>query len=149
MLTNEVRVPLPRRVLLVVLLLVGCTTPHGRVGTLPALSDPEQAAEIVVIREWRVLGGAANLTVTLDAAPLYGISTDEHVIIAAPPGDYVVGVAPRGLGANEATVSVRAEGRRRYYFRVETGSMYYPGPLLLPAAASVGEALLEKTSQVK
>jgi hypothetical protein len=32
--------------LLCVLLLAGCTT-HGRVGVLPTLPDPEQAAEIV------------------------------------------------------------------------------------------------------
>ncbi len=130
------------------LVLAGCTA-HGRVGTLPSLPNPEQAAEIVVIREWRFIGGAANLTVTLDGAPMYGISTDEHVIIPVPPGDHVVGVVPRGLGVNEATVSVRTEARQRYYFRVETGSIYYPGPLLFPAATSVGEALLAKTRQVR
>lgn len=37
------------------LVLAGCTM-HGRVGALPALSDPEQAAEIVVIREWWYIG---------------------------------------------------------------------------------------------
>lgn len=31
------------------MLLAGCTT-HGRVGVLPTLPQPEQAAEIVVIR---------------------------------------------------------------------------------------------------
>ena len=37
------------------LVLAGCTA-HGRVGTLPSLPNPEQAAEIVVIREWRFIG---------------------------------------------------------------------------------------------
>ena len=32
------------------LVLAGCTA-HGRVGTLPSLPNPEQAAEIVVIRK--------------------------------------------------------------------------------------------------
>ena len=45
------------------LVLAGCTT-HGRVGALPALSDPEQAAEIVVIREWWYIG-SDNAEVTM------------------------------------------------------------------------------------
>jgi hypothetical protein len=113
------------------------------------LPGPERAAEIIVIREWRFIGGGANLTVTLHGIPMYGISTDEHVIIRVSPGDHVVGVMPRGLGMNEATLSVRAEARQRYYFRVETGSMFSPSPLLLPAATSVGEALIAKTREVK
>jgi hypothetical protein len=58
-------------------LLAGCVT-HGRLdGTLPR-ADPQTAAEIAVIREWRFIGGGANLIVLLNGAPLYGISVDEH-----------------------------------------------------------------------
>jgi hypothetical protein len=37
----------------------------GRVGVFPAVPNPKQAAEIVVIREWRFIGGGANFTIVL------------------------------------------------------------------------------------
>ena len=131
------------------LVLAGCVPAHGLVGALSALPDPDQAAEIVVIREWRFLMGGGDLAVVLDGALLYGISTDEHVIIKVPPGEHVVGVSAHGPGKDEASVAVRAEPRQRYYFRIETGSLYYPGPFLYPTAAETAEALIVKTRQVK
>jgi hypothetical protein len=127
------------------LLLAGCTT-HGRVGALPPLADPGAAAEIVVIREWRFIGGAVNFFVALNGVTMYGISTNEHVVIMVPPGDHIVGVSVR-VGY-EATAAVRAEARQRYYFRVETGNVFYPGPLLQPIAAEVGQALMTKTTRI-
>jgi hypothetical protein len=133
--------------LLVVLLLAGCTT-HGRIGALPTISNPTDAAEIVVIREWRYLMGGGNFTISLDGAPLYGIATSEHVVIPVSTGYHVVGVAAKGPGLSEVTVSVQAVARQRYYFRVETGSVFSPGPLLLPISANVGEALMAKTTRI-
>ena len=72
------------------LLLIGCTT-QGVVGSLPPLPDPEQAAEVIVIREWRFIGGGANVTVVLDGAPIYGIasrntlSCESRLAIASSP----------------------------------------------------------------
>jgi hypothetical protein len=134
--------------ILCALLLAGCIT-HGLVGTLPSLPDPDQAAEIVVIREWRFIMGGGDLAVVLDGVLLYGISTDEHVVIKVPPGNHIVGISARGPGQDEAAAAVRAEPRQRYYFRVETGNLYYPGPFLFPIAAEPAQALIEKTRQVK
>jgi len=93
-----------------VLVLTGCTA-HGLVGPLPTLSDPEQAAEIVVIREWRYIGGGANFTVVLDGVPLYGIAVDEHVLLRVPPGDHIVTISRRGPSLNDAAVAIHTEPR--------------------------------------
>jgi hypothetical protein len=129
------------------LVLAGCTT-HGRVGALPTLPDPEQAAEIIVIRESRFIGGGANFTVVLDGAPVYGIAVDEHVVLRVPPGDHVVTVTRRGPFLNDAAATVRAEPRRRYYYRLET-SAWSSDITLLPVAPANGEALVSKTRRVQ
>jgi len=100
------------------LLLIGCTT-QAVVGSLPPLPDPEQAAEIIVIREWRFIGGGANVTVVLDGAPIYGIAVEEHVVLRVAPGDHVVTISRRGPFLNGAAAAVRAEPRRRYYYRLD------------------------------
>jgi hypothetical protein len=135
-------------VLLMFMLAVsGCTT-HGRVGELPVLTDPDQAAEIVVIREFRFIGGGANFTVVLDSVPVYGIAVDEHVVLRVPPGDHVVTVTRRGAFLNDAAVTVRAEPRRRYYYRLET-STWSSDIALIPVAPVVGQELVSKTREVK
>ena len=135
-----------RYVIAFVLLLAGCMT-HGRVGVLPTLPDPDQAAEIVVIREWRYIGGGANFTVVLDGTPLYGIAVDEHVL-RVPPGDHIITISRRGPFLNDAAVTVRAEPRRRYYYRRET-STWSSDITLLPVAPSTGEELVVKTRRVQ
>jgi hypothetical protein len=129
------------------LLLAGCVT-HGRLDAALPQADPRTAAEITVIREWRFIGGGANLIVLLDGVPLYGISVDEHVVLSVPPGDRILSVTHRGPGANEAAVTVKAEPKQRYYFYVETGSVYYPGPLLLPIDPARAHALMAKTTRI-
>jgi hypothetical protein len=133
--------------LLGALLLVACTT-HGPVGTLPVLPDPEQAAEIVVIREWRFIGAGGNFTVVLDGAPIYGIAVDEHVVLRVSPGDHIITISRRGPFLNDAATTVRAEPRGRYYYRLET-STWSSDITLIPVAPAAGEALINKTRQVK
>jgi hypothetical protein len=129
---------------LALLLLAGCTT-HGR------LADPmtfqSDAAEIVVIREWRFIGSGVNLTVSVDDAPVYGMGNNEHVIMRVSPGQHIVGVSLR-TALNESTVSVQTEAYRRYYFRVETAS-FGDGPLLQPVTAEMGQRLMNKTTLIK
>jgi hypothetical protein len=109
------------------------------------LPDPDQAAEIVVIREWRFMGVAANFTVVLDGVPLYGLAVDEHVVLRVPPGDHVVTISRRG---NDAAVAVRAEPKRRYYYRLET-NVVSSDISLLPVAPSAAEDLMMKTQRVE
>jgi hypothetical protein len=71
------------------LTLAGCAS-HGRVGALPPIPDPKQAAEIIVIRDHRFFGAALTVTVVLDGVPLYGIDAGEHVILRVPVGEHVV-----------------------------------------------------------
>jgi len=135
------------RLAICTLVIAGCTA-HGLVGTLPSLPDPDQAAEIVVIREWRYMGAAANFTVVLDGVPLYGLAVDEHVVLRVPPGDHVVTISRRGPLLNDAGVAVRAEPKRRYYYRLETNTLS-SDISLLPAPATVAEGLITKTRRVE
>jgi hypothetical protein len=127
------------------LLLAGCTT-HGRVGALPQVADPGAAVEIIVIREWRFVGGAANVAVSLDGVPLYGLSTNEHAVLRAPAGYHVVGISTKGIGTYESSASVQAVAQQRYYFRKET--TFFDGPQLQPIGAEAGQALMAKTTRI-
>jgi hypothetical protein len=55
-----------------VMALAGCGT-HGLIGVLPVVPDGAPAAEIVVIREWRFIGGGADdhLEILAVNAPLF------------------------------------------------------------------------------
>src|SRR5262245_53086702 len=76
------------------LMLAVCGTPHGVLGTLGTLSpppDPDQAAEIIVIRPYRYVGSGQGRGIWLDGVLLYGISRDEYVVIQVAPGHHIVG----------------------------------------------------------
>ena len=141
----------PRRMLplaLYALMLAGCGTPHGVLGTLGTLSplpNPDQAAEIVVIRPYWYVGSGQGRGIWLDGVLLYGISSDEYVVIQVAPGHHIVGVSDNE-SKEDATVAVLAEARQRYYFR--TG-MIESGPDIFPIAAGPAKALIEKSRQVK
>jgi hypothetical protein len=80
-----------RATLLVALsLLTGCVS-QGLIGPLPTVSDKDNAAEIIVIRESRVLGSMQTLPVTLDGVRIYGLGSGEHAVMAVNPGDHIVG----------------------------------------------------------
>jgi hypothetical protein len=136
------------RLTLCTLVLAGCTAAHGLLGSLPSLPDPDQAAEIVVIREWRYIGGATNFIVVLDGVPLYGLAVDEHVVLRVPSGEHIVTISRRGPFLNDAAVAVRTEAKRRYYYRLET-STWSSAVSLLPVAPSAGEDLMTKTQRVE
>jgi hypothetical protein len=129
---------------LCVLTFAGCAA-HGRVGVLPTIPDPKQAAEIIVIRDHRFLGAAGTITVVLDGVPVYGIDAGEHVILRVPAGEHVV-AATHSL-AIDRSVMIEAQPGRRYYVRLQPsmGSGMVPTPV----AASQGEELLTKTTRVE
>jgi hypothetical protein len=125
------------------LLLAGCTT-RGRIGALPTIPNPTDAAEIVVIREWRFAGAAHTVSIILDGAPVYGINSNEHVIIPVPAGNRLISAA---AGWSESTSLVQAAAQQRYYFRIVTGLSGYGFRLEL-ISAEVGQALMAKTTRI-
>ena len=100
-----------------------------------------------MIREGRFIGSAANLALSLDGILLYGLKTNEHVVLRVPPGQHVVGITFKAA-LNEDTARVDAVAQQRYYFRVET-ALFADSPKLQPVAASVGQALMAKTSLLR
>src|SRR5262249_53340783 len=127
------------------LMLAGCGPPHGLIGPLPSLTDPDQAAEIIVFRESQFFGGrGARRGVWLDGVLLYGISMDEHVVIKVAPGNHIIGLRK---GRKEAAFApVRGAPRQRYYFR---GGAPAPGVKIFPRAGGPAQAIIEKSRKEK
>jgi hypothetical protein len=129
---------------LTLIALAGCVT-HGRMGALPSVPNPGEAAEIVVIRDHRILGAALTITVVLDGVPLYGVDAGEHVILRVAPGEHVI-AASHSL-AIDRSIMIDAQPRRRYYLRLQPS--FGSGMVPTPVAASDGEALLATTTRVE
>ena len=126
-----------------ILTVEACST-HGPVGALPTISDPRQAAEIIVIRDQRVLSAAGIITVGLDGVRVYGIDAGEHVILPVPAGKHVV-AASESL-AIDRSMMLDAQPGRRYYVRLQP--MVGDGTVPILVAAPQGEELLAKTARV-
>jgi hypothetical protein len=67
------------------------------IGSLPTVSDPTDAAEIVVIRENRFTGSALTDPITLDGVEIHGLRVGEHVVMKVNPGDHIVGTRYLGI----------------------------------------------------
>ena len=128
------------------LIVAGCVS-TGALGPLPAVSDPSNAAEIVVGRERRFLGSGPTVPVTLDGVRLFGLRVGQYVVIKVDPGDHIVGTQYMGItfGWEDVTVLVRAEANGRYYFRIDPAM----GQLLLNAiSADAARALMSNATRV-
>src|SRR5207245_7564031 len=103
--------------LLLSAMLTGCA--HGVLGPIPAV-DPAHAAEIVVIRPRGFAGCGGSMPVTIDGQDAYGVACGEHVLLAVPPGERIVGVKYWPLFTPvEITTAVAVVAHERYYFRLD------------------------------
>lgn len=119
----------------VALAVAGCA--HGLVGQLPAVTDAENAAVVVFIREARFAGAGVSVPVGIDGRKVYALRVGEHVAIKVSPGDRVVGVRYLGFTFHdeEITQALSAEARRTDYVRIDPG---YGGFLLGSSGNRVG-----------
>src|SRR6266705_2038216 len=132
--------------LLSIVLLAGCSVSPGLIGPLPTVSDKDNAAEIIVIRESRVSGSLQTFPVTLDGVRIYGLQVGEYAVMTVTPGDHIVGTQYPNIpvGWEDVNVSVRVEPRRRYYFRIDPAV----GQLLVnPITPEDGRTLMSKTKR--
>lgn len=132
--------------ILATLLLAGCVA-HGALLPLPPLADPDNAAEIIVLRESRFTGSGATWPVTLNGFEVYGIRVGEHVVLRVPPGDHIIGSRYLGLTFSweDVTVRFRAEPRGTYYFRIDPG---FGQVLVNPLPPETGRALQMTTTRI-
>jgi len=134
--------------LLSLVLLTGCSVGPGLIGPLPAASDKDNAAKIIVIRERAFIGSMQTLPVTLDGVRIYGLRVGEHTVMAVNPGDHIVGTQyPVTIPPSweDVNVWVLTEPRRSYYFRLDLrGGL----PLLNPIAPEVGSILMSQTTRI-
>lgn len=79
----------PNFIALAALFFASCA--HGLVGQLPTVPDPTNAAELIVARDERFIGGGASLFISIDGTRIYAIRIGEHVRILVPAGERIVG----------------------------------------------------------
>lgn len=72
--------------------LAGCGTTSGRLGELPAITDPANAAKVVTVRVSSVVGAVNGFTVALDGKDLFGIGSGEHAEFRVPAGEHYIAV---------------------------------------------------------
>lgn len=103
--------------LVLLILLAGCAS--GSLGTLPTVADPAHAATVVVIRLYGFVGSGATVPITLDGVEVCQLGVDEHIAMAVPAGERIVGLRTYDPGAwtrIHATQTIQAEPGRTYYF---------------------------------
>ncbi len=107
-----------KRLLIILLfLLIGCA--HGLIGELPVIANPDEAAEVYIIRGHNFFGSAASAYVLLDKEYILAIRIDEHTKFLAPPGEHMIGFKFRGNPAMRIPVEFKPQ--RKYYYGIKIG----------------------------
>ena len=83
---------------------------------MPTVSDPTDAAEIVVIREHRFTGSGRTDPITLDGVEIYRLRVGEHVVMR---GRWLLGAKSDSMSVDVAT---RTEDRAKAQKRRGSGS---------------------------
>lgn len=72
------------------LLLSACA--HGPIEALPKVSDSENSAQAIIIRNKNFVGMTNSYTVTLDSQDIFGIRVGEYTKFNLEPGKHSIGV---------------------------------------------------------
>ena len=104
----------------VLFLIAGCT--HGLIGTLPAIDDPDEAAEIIVIRESKFHAGGRGFKIFLDGAGLFVIRNGEYTRFHVASGKHSLAFARSALRIN-MIINVLCKPKGTYYFLVSPATI--------------------------
>lgn len=127
----------------VVVFVSGCIA-EGLIGNLPAIDDPNNAAEVHVIREKESWGGNRDsraFGVYLDQNYLFGIRHGKYTKFLVPSGEYAIGVKVPRTPASRSRV--KFEPQKKYYFKMRYASL--SSPTLQPMEEKEALELLKKT----
>ena len=91
-----------------VALVAGCAT-GGQSGTLPAVTNPSEAANVTLERDGSLGGWFATMKVELDAKEIYRIGRNESFTLTLDPGQYLLMYT---IGFNECRRIIWVEPRK-------------------------------------
>lgn len=94
--------------------LAGCS--HGLIGTLPQIDDPDNAAEITVVRISSLSGKMASFKIWLDGAELIAIRNGEYTKFQIGEGKHTIGVAAPNY--NPQVIRIYCDPKEQYFFIV-------------------------------
>ena len=74
-----------------IIALVACAA-QGQLSSIPLPTDPDNAAELTIIRKSEFFGGGASNSVALDHNAFVAMRTGDYVTIKLSPGRHVISV---------------------------------------------------------
>jgi hypothetical protein len=107
--------------LLIVLCLTACSAGHP-IGTLPKVSNLDEMADVMIIRERGFVGGAMGLLVSLDGQDIFLIGNGDFTKFRLDPGRYSLsaGIEKRWFRkCTEGKLNVRLQPRSKYFFLLQ------------------------------
>ena len=90
-------------------------------GVIPQLAQPDRAAEIYFIREWRFSASGLEYKLIFDGVEFFRVRAGEYTMIKANPGKHWVGIFPVPPGYS--SVYLPSQHSREYDF--QPGTKYY------------------------
>jgi hypothetical protein len=123
-------------------LFAGCAS-GGLIGAVPLVPDPTQAATVVVVRPYSILGSGRAPTITVDGLETYDLGPGEHVVMAVAPGDRILGIKIWEVVTWRTAVKIQAVAGHAYYFLMAWG------PQFVEITENEGRAIMAKTTPVQ
>jgi len=132
--------------LLLSVVVSACTATGPNVSNpLPKIAEPEKAAEVVVIRENTIYGGAKTFRILLDDREIFGINYGEYTRFKVSHGKHSIGVkcfASFGIPVID-NIEIDLEPKvTSYYFL----SKKFQCASIEPKLAQEGEVLVGKST---
>lgn len=107
--------------LLIALTLAGCS---GQIGSLPTVTNPDQAATVYVVRTHNPFAGLYPFNLTVDGNPIYRMRMGDYVKFYMPAGKHTIGVkiTEQMVIHIYRHLTVNFKPRKTYYFSlISTG----------------------------
>ena len=128
-------------------LMAGCA--HGLIGALPTIDDPDEAAEIIVIRESNFMGAAVSFEILLNGVALFAIRNGEYTKFYVPSGEHSLAVKFRGgwypSPKMKMIINVLCRPKGKYYFLVSP-SLGTTAAIIEPLEDARGSYLISKSN---
>jgi hypothetical protein len=124
-----------RRLLAIVsaLLIAGCA--HGQLSSLPEIENPENAAEIFIVRNKNFIGSTNSYTVALDGKDIFAIRIGEYTKFKVTPDQHYLTLKCFGGWSptwKKMTIIVPCQPHEKYYLILSPDSRCAEIEILLP-----------------
>ena len=128
-------------------LMIGCTAGPIKTNPLPYLGEPEKAAEVFVIREDTIYGGAFSSFIMVDDKEVFGIKYGEYTKFKLSSGKHTLGVKTYALFGIPVIDTIEidlAPKSKNHYFL----SKSFQSATIKRLQPQEGEALISKTTYI-